>query len=226
MNILLVSSTPRECELLLNALRPASSDEYTGSIGGHDVSLIVTGIGMINTVYTMTSWLSKRSCDLAIDMGICGSYNRELSLGEVVYVHEEILGDLGAMDTDGHFIDLSTMGFSLFVKDSNEFGNRLRNPQKPMWLDATGWHSVRGLTVNTTSGEARQIADRKAAFKPDVESMEGAAFAYVCLRKNIPYYELRAISNYVEPRNRQSWKIESACQNLAAAVRSLIETRL
>jgi futalosine hydrolase len=226
MNILLVSSTPRECGTLLNALRPSSTDEYTGSLGGHDVTLITTGIGTINTVYAMTSWLAKRSCDLAINIGICGSYNRELSLGEVVYIHEEILGDLGATDTDGHFIDLSTMGFPLFVRGGNEFGNRLRNPQRPMWLDATGWHSVRGLTVNTTAGESRQIADRKTTFKPDVESMEGGAFAYVCLRRNISYYEIRAISNYVEPRNRQSWKIDEACQNLADAVRYLLETRL
>jgi len=48
----------------------------------------------------------------------------------------------------------------------------------------------------------------------------------VCLRRNVPYHEIRAISNYVEPRNRQSWNLELACSNLATAVRGIIESRL
>ena len=44
--------------------------------------------------------------------------------------------------------------------------------------------------------------------------MEGAAFFYVCLCENIPFLQIRAISNYVEQRNEKNWNIPLAIKNL------------
>jgi futalosine hydrolase len=32
--------------------------------------------------------------------------------------------------------------------------------------------------------------------------------------ENVPYIQLRSVSNYIEPRNRASWKIPLAVKNL------------
>jgi futalosine hydrolase len=45
--------------------------------------------------------------------------------------------------------------------------------------------------------------------------MEGAAFFYVCSRENIPFLAIRAVSNKVEPRNREKWNIPLAIKNLS-----------
>jgi futalosine hydrolase len=46
--------------------------------------------------------------------------------------------------------------------------------------------------------------------------MEGAALHYVCLQMNRPFLQIRAISNYVTPRNRAAWKIGEAVMALNA----------
>ena len=52
-------------------------------------------------------------------------------------------------------------------------------------------------------------------YHPDIETMEGAAFFYVCSREKIPFMALRAVSNIVEPRDREKWNIELALANLS-----------
>jgi futalosine hydrolase len=52
-------------------------------------------------------------------------------------------------------------------------------------------------------------------YHPDIETMEGAAFFYVCSRENIPFLAIRAVSNKVELRNREKWNIPLAINNLS-----------
>jgi futalosine hydrolase len=47
----------------------------------------------------------------------------------------------------------------------------------------------------------------------------------VCLTEKIPFAELRAISNYVEPRNRDNWKMKEAIENLNTILIELFEKR-
>jgi len=42
------------------------------------------------------------------------------------------------------------------------------------------------------------------------ESMEGAAAAHVCALHEVPFLEVRGISNLVENRNRAKWRIAEA----------------
>ena len=53
-------------------------------------------------------------------------------------------------------------------------------------------------------------------FRPQVESMEGAAFMYACLIHQVPFAQIRAVSNVVEKRNRAAWKMAEAIQRLKA----------
>nr|MBP8894284.1 futalosine hydrolase [Saprospiraceae bacterium] len=82
------------------------------------------------------------------------------------------------------------------------------------------------VTVNSVSGSGSGIMRLKAAYSADVESMEGAAFAFVCSKFDQRYLQLRAISNYIEPRNRSNWKVELALDNLNKVLISMIEALL
>jgi futalosine hydrolase len=44
--------------------------------------------------------------------------------------------------------------------------------------------------------------------------MEGAAVYFVCNEMNIPVIQIRAISNYIEPRNKSNWDIKKAIKSL------------
>jgi futalosine hydrolase len=54
----------------------------------------------------------------------------------------------------------------------------------------------------------------KNKFNPVTESMEGAALHYVCLMENIPFSQLRGISNYIGERNKKKWKMKEAILKL------------
>jgi futalosine hydrolase len=46
--------------------------------------------------------------------------------------------------------------------------------------------------------------------------MEGAAFMYACLVHGQQFAQIRAISNVVERRNREAWKLADAVASLGA----------
>jgi futalosine hydrolase len=55
-------------------------------------------------------------------------------------------------------------------------------------------------------------------FNPDIETMEGASFFYICRREGIPFVAFRSISNRIEPRNKGNWNVKLALDNLAASL--------
>ena len=59
-------------------------------------------------------------------------------------------------------------------------------------------------------GNERSIAAISERFSPQVESMEGAAFMSACLMHQVPFAQVRAVSNIVERRNRDAWKMAEA----------------
>lgn len=44
--------------------------------------------------------------------------------------------------------------------------------------------------------------------------MEGASLHYVCREANIPFIQMRAISNYIGERNKAKWKMKEALEAL------------
>ena len=74
--------------------------------------------------------------------------------------------------------------------------------------------SVEGITVNKVHGNEKSVAKLLKHITAKVETMEGAAFLMVCQKEKIPALQLRAISNYVELRNKENWNIALALKNL------------
>ena len=52
-------------------------------------NILITGVGMINTAINLTKELMRNRYDLVINMGIAGSFNKELKNGFVVEVIED-----------------------------------------------------------------------------------------------------------------------------------------
>ena len=52
--------------------------------------------------------------------------------------------------------------------------------------------------------------------------MEGAVLHYICLQEDIPFLQLRSISNYVGERDKTRWKIKEAVDNLNAELLNII----
>lgn len=197
MEALIVSATEKEIEPFLRS--------------GPGPDVLITGVGTPATVYQLTRTLTRKRYDLAINAGIAGSFDRRYSLGHVVQVISDGFADLGAEDhTD--FLDIFQLG--LADKDARPFtGGRLRNAFRVDGLD-----EAHGITVNTVHGNPVTIEASQSRFPATTESMEGAAFFYVCMLEEVPCLQLRAVSNYVEKRNRAGWNIPLAIASLNEAL--------
>ena len=73
---------------------------------------------------------------------------------------------------------------------------------------------MRGATINCISSTVEEVERMKKKYHPIVESMEGAAMHYACLMEEIPFIQLRAISNYVGERDKSKWKMREAIELL------------
>ena len=225
MRILLVAATAAEigpvvAELRRTADRGPRMTSY--SAHGHDVDVLVTGVGMVATATWCSHVLSRERYDVALNLGVCGSFDRSLTLGTVVHVATDRLPELGAEDGEA-FLPVH----QLELVDENEppFVNGLLVNQSPP--DSATLASLRvvdGITVNTVHGRDASIAHVIERFAPHVESMEGAAFMYACLVHWQRFAQVRAVSNFVERRNRSAWNLPAAITNLGStALRMLGE---
>ncbi|MES2701175.1 MAG: futalosine hydrolase [Bacteroidota bacterium] len=203
MKLLIVAATEAEIGPFLEDRENAGADAAA--------EVLITGVGMVATTYALTKHLQACKYDLVLQVGIGGSFDKSIEPGSLVFVNSDRYGDLGAEDHD-NYIDIFEMG--LMDKDSHPHSKgMLTNPISPVCEHIT-LPKTNGLTVNTVSGNERTIQQRTDRYGCAVESMEGAAFHYVCLREGIAFAQVRAISNYVTPRDKSQWRMQDAISNL------------
>lgn len=222
MRLLIVAATPYEVLLLQQYLEAnfEQSEEGVFQRGELQIQILITGVGQILTAFALGSILSTQSFDLLINAGVAGAFDRNLKLGTVVNVVSERLGDLGAEDRDGSFIDVHELG--LIEGNTPPFENdALANPTV-MQFDFLP--NVKGLTINKVHGSDESIAAIQKKYPNiQIESMEGAAFFYAALMADVPFLQIRAISNYVEARNREAWELGLAIEELNKVLVEMIE---
>ncbi len=186
----------------------------------HAVDRLVTGVGMVATAARVSAALASTRYDAAINIGLCGAFDRALPLTSVVHVTSDMLPELGAEDGDG-FLSLADLG--LIDDHAPPFSaGRLVNPHPIALPGLVDLPVVAGVTVNTAHGNDASIAALLDRAPAQVESMEGAAFFYSCLTAGVPCAQVRAVSNYVERRNRAAWQIPGALDALARIMARLL----
>ncbi|PID89461.1 MAG: futalosine hydrolase [Bacteroidia bacterium] len=217
MRILFVSATELEISHLINDkpfLLNKNKKIYKYKNRFHDFEILITGIGSVFTTYKLTRLLQTSSFDLAINTGICGTFNPDLPIGSLVNITNDQFADLG-IESENDFQSLFEKNFL----DCNEFpfvqGALNPHARVPDFLEPVKkLYKAKGITVNTTHGNQIRIKEIKQKFGADTESMEGAAFFYVCMMEKLPCIQIRSLSNRVETRDASRWNIPLAIQNL------------
>jgi futalosine hydrolase len=210
MKLLIIAATAGE----ILPLPPHITDKYS-------IDVLITGVGMVATTYAVAKQLQLQQYDFALQVGVCGSFDKGIPLGEVVLITFDRYGDKGAEDHD-NYLDIFEMG--LINEHTMPFTNgQLCAPTHPLF-DKIGLRRVNAITVNTVSGNERTIKMRADKYGCTTESMEGAAFHYVCLQEKIPFAQVRAVSNYVIPRDKSQWKMKDAIINLNNWLIAFIES--
>ncbi len=210
MKLLITAATSKELYPPSAARQPNQMAGTTERIQrfGHEILQLTTGPGMVSTAYHLTRTLAQERFDLAIQIGVAGSFDRSIALADVVYVETDVLADLGA-DSPGGFLSIFELGL-IHSEDAPFQQGQIRNPPYPN-AELAALRSVHGLTRNTVTGDDRGIRRWEALHNTiQIETMEGAAFYYVCQMEKLPCIQIRGISNYIEIRNRENWKLDEA----------------
>lgn len=220
MKILLLAATNMEVKMLINECQfvNAINDNFkTYNIKNLFFDLLITGLGTTFTTYHVTQALNQFPYQLVINAGIAGSLTEEIKIGVVVNVVDEEFADLG-IEEENEFLTLFDSGF--LQPDEFPFQNRLLKTDKLPY--AAKLPRVKGVTTNISHGNLLSINRLKSRFTAQVESMDGASVIYVCKWFGVPCIQIRAISNYVAPRDVAQWDIPLALDNLKDTLLELL----
>ncbi|MEP6584188.1 MAG: futalosine hydrolase [Ginsengibacter sp.] len=205
MDLLVVAATKLE-------IAPFLATNYT-------IDTLITGVGIPSTLFSLHQKLMQAKYDLVIQAGIAGTFKENFEKTDVFLIDTDTFADIG-IDEGGNFKTLFNLGFA----DENEF------PYKNGWLmnehemiNGGTFPTAKAVTVNKITDDKIYLKTLAGKFNADVESMEGAAFHYVCLQKKIKFLQLRSISNVVGERDKTKWKMKEAITSLNMALEDLIE---
>lgn len=163
------------------------------------------------TTYHLTKTFLHKRPDYCIQAGIAGSFHSGIPIGSVVVVYEELMGDMGA-EENNEFKDVFDLG--LMSDNDLPFNQKILKNSYIEGLTKYGIPSVRSIGINEITTKRERIELLRKKFNPDIESMEGAAFHYVCIQEEIPFLQIRAISNFVGERDKANWNLKEAIRNL------------
>lgn len=207
MNCLLVAATAFEIAPFLQHYRNSDVSFYIDI----QIDVLISGVGLMATTYNLQKQIQVKRPDLVIQAGIGGCFDDKISLASVFAVKKDTIADLGVIEKK-EFHSVFDMGFC--KPDQPPFKNGwLVNPGLHL-LKRNSLRKVNAVSVNQVSSSKPIINLFYNKYKPVIESMEGAALHYVCLMENIPFLQLRSVSNYVGERNKKNWKIKESVTSL------------
>lgn len=180
---------------------------------GARADVVVGGVGPAAAAAAAAGALD--GADLVLSAGIGGGF-APLGPGAIAVASAIVFADLGA-ETAGGFMPVSELGFGVEHYDVA--------PKLAVELaDRSGGHLGTVLTVATVTGTATTAQTLRGRFPDAVaEGMEGAGVAAAAARAGVPVGEIRAISNVVGPRERESWRIAEALTALGAAIAAVTQ---
>lgn len=195
MKTLVVAATKAELTFFYQHFNLPEGD----FIESKNFDLLITGVGMVATAFALGKHLSHKY-DLVVNFGIAGAFDRNIALGTVLNVTEDTFAELGAENGD-EFLTITDLGFG-----ENHYTAKTQRK--------VGLTRAKGITMNCVTGSEKSIQNLIERLNPTTESMEGAAVFYAAKQLNIDCLQIRSVSNYVEPRNKDNWKIGPAIKNL------------
>ena len=207
-------------QILLIAATATEIEPFTAANSQADV--LITGVGVPSTIYHLQKRIHQMDYDFIIQAGIAGSFTNEIEPGKVLLVKQDCFADLG-IEEKGNYTPVFNTAFA----DKDEF------PFTDGWLvnsnevlSKNRLPNVKALTINKVSDSELQKQQFIQTFNAGIETMEGAALHYVFLQEQIPFLQIRSISNQVGERDKTKWKTKEAIENLNKELQILINARL
>ncbi|MEV0004665.1 futalosine hydrolase [Micromonospora sp. NPDC050980] len=212
--------------LLVVTAVPAEAEAVRAGVTDPSVTVRPVGVGPAVAAAATARLLALaeaagRPYRAVVSVGIAGGFVGRVEVGGTVLADRSVAADLGAESPAG-FIPVEDLGMAPEL-----LGVGRAVPADPALLAAL--HAALPaatvgtvLTVSTVTGTAAgtaALADRH----PDAvaEAMEGYGVAVAAVSADVPFAELRTISNPIGPRDRDAWRMPEAFAALTTAAAAL-----
>ena len=174
-------------------LTKASMDFYSGTMNGHEVVIVRSGIGKVNAGICTQILADLFQVDVVINTGIAGSLNNDINIGDIV------------LSTDVLHHDMDATGFGYpkgQIPQMKEFSFQadegLRNIARDVCEEVNP--EIQVFEGRIASGE-QFVCDQGVKdnivkeFSAYAVEMEGAAIGQAAALNGIPFLIIRAISD-------------------------------
>ncbi|MDR1013230.1 MAG: 5'-methylthioadenosine/adenosylhomocysteine nucleosidase [Lactobacillales bacterium] len=164
---------------------------YQGTIANHEVILVKSGIGKVQSAITTTLLIHEFKVEAIINTGSAGGINKDLSIGDIVLSEKTAYFDV---DVTGFNYDYGQLpGQSLYFKASKYLLFSMQETVKKM-NQAVSLGII--LTGDSFINDPEKIENVKKHFpKALAIEMEGAAISQVAYQFGIGCLIVRAISD-------------------------------
>lgn len=233
--IALICSVPFECERLIQSLAGTTEltigrkPAWSGSLDETRVIVCPAGIGKTNAAHGATALLESLELRAVVCFGVAGAYPPSgLVVGDVALASHAVYGDEGVETPEG-WISTEAIGIPLLERAGASIFNEIALDPRLVAhacaaLEAAGLRARVGpfVTVSSCSGTMARGKELASRFGAICESMEGAALAHVAGLYDVPFLELRAVSNLIEDRDLSRWRLAEAAEVAQRAVRIVV----
>lgn len=199
--------------------------EFTlGTLHGKDVCVVVCGVGKVNAAMCALMLIQKYKPDLVLNSGVAGSLSPIVGIGDIVVATKSVEHDMNSTalgDKQGEitFPD----GNMMFFECDRQASTLLASICK----EIPDTKVAQGIIA---SGDIF-VSDRKQRFKINDRfgalacEMEGAAIGHVCVRCEVPYGIIRAISDDLDENKGMDFVkfCELASKKTVAAVSGFVK---
>ncbi len=235
MPVLVAAATGLElCAALKCSTAAPQGQVFEASAFGRPVLALVTGIGVINAALALGRALERHAPAGVLNLGVAGSFDLGAHpLGAVRLVEAEIWPEYGLLFSGQCAADARGLGFSLdagkaavpgavFERlDWNAPAELARLGLNGPGCGRAGLACAASLTVSGVTADAPRAKELSARFGAGLENMEGFALAYAARLAELPFAELRAVSNAVGARPPQGWDLPGALTALGQAAQQI-----
>ncbi len=195
-----------------------------GTLHGKDVCIVVCGVGKVNAAMCALMLIEKYKPNLVLNSGVAGSLSPIVGIGDIVVATKSVEHDMNGTalgDKQGEitFPDGNMMFFECDKQASTLLA--------AICKEIPDTKVAQGIIA---SGDIF-VSDRKQRFKINDRfgalacEMEGAAIGHVCVRCEVPYGIIRAISDDLDENKGMDFVkfCELASKKTVAAVSGFIK---
>lgn len=195
-----------------------------GTLHGKDVCIVVCGVGKVNAAMCALMLIEKYKPDIVLNSGVAGSLSPIVGIGDIVVATKSVEHDMNGTALGDKQGEITFPDGNMMFFECNKQASTLL---AAICKEIPDTKVAQGIIA---SGDIF-VSDRKQRFKINDRfgalacEMEGAAIGHVCVRCEVPYGIIRAISDDLDENKGMDFVkfCELASKKTVAAVSGFVK---